>query len=373
MNKRLLTILGGLAALIIVIIGFIYYVSSKNKSTTPPTDSSQAQNNTGGDSGNSSNSGGNEQSAPPTSTSKVHRISDVTGLAPALSYDSKSIWFFTADGHLYKVNLATGLKQEYLLPQKVIIADAIWPISGDDFIIVSGSGTNKSFYYYDSANKNFITYPQNLKEMDFMPDGSKIAYNWVSGLNSELSIADKQAKNFQNIVSLPSADQTIKVSPSGTRAFTYDKSNPQDGKLNLVDLNAKTVVTIGTSNENSAVWSPDGKHFVYNRADGKTKNNQLWLGDAQAVTNLPLHIEASVSKVAFDKDGSNIYIAAPTVDGLSETVWKVDVASLTKTQLFKPADNDPRINSSNLLVSGDGTELYFKNSDGYVYSIDLGQ
>ncbi|MBU6447598.1 hypothetical protein KGQ24_02025, partial [Patescibacteria group bacterium] len=58
-------------------------------------------------------------------------------------------------------------------------------------------------------------------------------------------------------------------------------------------------------------------------------------------------------------------------DGLSEEVWKINLSTMSKTKVFTPADNDPAINSSHLLISSDGATLYFLNSDGYIYSVQL--
>ncbi len=405
MNKKTLWLLGGIFGLIIIIGGIIVFIKNNNASGTN-SNTAQQQNTTKNStsasqsaspsasssssaqqssSQNAAQNSSNQQTSSQQTSSQqtasqqtaaadIHKISDSPAIAPIFSFDGQTLWYFTSDGHLYSLNPSTGLKQEYLLPQSVTIDNAIWPAQGDDFIIVSGTGTSKIFRYYDSSAKTFINYPANVKEADFMPDGQKVAYNWVSGTTSELSIAAKDLTGHKTIATLPQADLTIKVSPLGDRAFAYDNSNPQSGKLYYINFTTKKVTTLPTASENDAVWAPDGKHFLYNRNTGGksgSSSNELWLGDIDAGTDTDLHIASKVSKAVFDKSGNNLYVAAQTVDGLSEEVWKIDLTAMQKTKVFSPADNDPAINSSNLLLSGDGTTLYFINSDGYIYSVSL--
>ncbi len=380
----MLWILGALLGLIII-VGIVIFIA--NRQPAAPTlgqvvnqQASSASSANQADQAAAAAAAQNSAQAPASTTQKsstgIHKITDSQAIAPALSYDGQSMWYFTADGHLYKINLQTGLKQEFILPQKVSIVDAIWPSNGDNFVVASGSAGNQLFYYYDGAARQFIAYPSNIKGLDFMPNGSQVAYNWASGLTSEFSIADKTTKNHQTIVNLPVQGLTIKVSPLGNQAFAYDAANPQNGKLYYILVDSKKIITLPTALDDTALWSPDGKYFVYNRnsaAVGAAKTGELWLGSSSEAKDTDLHIAAAVSKVVFDKSASSIYVVAPTLDGLSEEVWKIDLLTLDKTKVFKPADTDAPIKANNLILSSDGSTLYYKNSDGYVYSLPLSQ
>lgn len=380
MNKKILLIMGGVLGLIIVVAGFLLFLNTQNKktaaiqttdtsaSTTTTTDASTS-------SGTDNSSGGNI----PTGgiLSKVKKISDSAVIAPVLSLDGKSVWFFTSDGHLYKINLTSGLKQEFLLPSKLSISDAIWPGIGNDFIIVTGSGSAKTFNYYndalkDSPDQKFLTYPNNVRQIDFLQDGKHIAYTWVTDKGATLALGNFDMKEaFENIVALPSPDLSVKVSPSGNRAFLFNVNNPQDGNLYYVSFKDKKLVTLHTSSENSVVWSGDGKRFIYNRDSGDgSKNNKLWLGDSSAISNKDISLNSAVNKTTFDKTGSNIFVAVS--NGGSDDIWKVDASTLAKTKVFSASDaGSIKINATNLFVSDDGATLYFKNDDGYLYSVPI--
>ncbi len=361
MNKRVLIALGSILGLIIVIVVFIVIVNSRSKApaVTENNNPETTQNNT-------------ENQNPAASPDQLTKLSDGAVLAPILSYDGKASWFFTADGHLYKLNLSTGLKQEYLLPTYLNVTDAIWPLNGNDFIVVTGTGATKTFNYYNAETKAFSEYPSNVKSVDFTPDGKHVIYNWVSGAKSTLSLADPDLKNFQNVLDLPAGGLTLKVSALGNKVFAYDHANSQDGKLNLVNLDSKKLVTLRTSQDNAVLWSPDGKKFVYNRdPDGKTENNSLWLGDSEEVTNRQLNISGAVSKVVFDQSGKYLFVASVGLDDQTESIWKIDLQSLQKTKVFKVKDLVTKIDASDLLISPDAQILYFKNADGYLYSVML--
>lgn len=358
MNRKTLLFVGGILALVIagLVVFLVLNSKSKNAAEQQSTDTTN-----------------NTTTTVPDTTSKLQKVSDTNVVAPILSYDSKAVWYFTPDGHLYKLNLSTGLKQEFLLPSKLDIVSAVWPRAGSDFIIVANKSGVRSYNYYnddfkDNTDQKFYAFPDNVKDLDFLPDGKSVLYNSVVGKNSLLVIGSYDLKTSSIVVNMPDKDLRVAVSPDGSKALAYNKNNPTDGKLYLVSIaDKKIITTLKTSQENSALWSPDGKKFIWNKANG-LPNNELWLGDANAPINNDIGLAGSVSKVAFSSDNQTAYIAAP--DGSGDSFWKVDLSTLVKTKIFSVSDaNGTDVHASNLLVSNDGATLYFKNSDGFLYSI----
>src|SRR5689334_13781319 len=105
MNKKLFMIIGGVLLVIIVVGGVFAYLSGKNKSAVQNQTSDQTTTDT---SNTTSNTGASAGSASPL----LKKITDAASIAPAISFDGQAVWFFTAEGNLFKVNVATGLKQE---------------------------------------------------------------------------------------------------------------------------------------------------------------------------------------------------------------------------------------------------------------------
>jgi hypothetical protein len=388
MYKKIYLFLGGILLLIVIVISFIFFIKARSSVPAQP-----AANNSGTFvtvNGNGSNSGNNPTATPtpnpvsnPTATptptpqptsqpaaNGLNQITDSYAVSPVLSYDSKLLWYFSQDGHLYNVNISTGLKQEYLLPTNFKVDNVIWPSIGNDFIVETDSGLGKTFYYYNSQAKNFINYPANVKEVDFMPDGTHVLYDWLDASGKgQLSLANFDLTAHKKIMDLPDSDDVVKVSPLRDRAFFYKNNTPADGKLYYVNLDTAKSFVIKTAGNNAVAWSADSSHFIYYRlgSDQNASSDQLWLGNLDANTDTMLGASLPLSKAAFDSTGRNLFIALPNQTGAGDSFWRIDTKTFLKNQFFSGAN----INASNLLVSNDGNTLYFKNKDNNVYSVPI--
>ncbi len=381
MNKKVIIYLGGILVLIIVVVGIILMVNAKNKKpTTDTTVTDQNTNTTDTNTDTTTNTNTNTDTTTTDTTTVQSRITKVSAepvVSPVLSFDGKAVWYFTSAGSSYKVNLSTGLRQEYALQDKAATYEAIWPNSGADFILVSGNDPSRTFRYYNSDTKQFTEYPTNFKGVDFTSDTKSILYNWVKDNKSTLSTGNLRNSTFQNLIDLPESGLTVKAGPNINRALAFNKDKPDSGKLYLILIDTKKVITLKTGVDNSAIWSPDGKHFLYNRNPDETAvNKNLWLGDSTAPVDKDLGIVSTVSKAVFDSTGANLYVAvADTAGDGGDVIWKIDLSTLQKTQIFKPLSTDvpSTISVSQLLISPDNTSIFFKNSDGYLYGYKIGQ
>jgi hypothetical protein len=145
--------------------------------------------------------------------------------------------------------------------------------------------------------------------------------------------------------------------------------------------------TIKTNVENQGVWSADGQHFVFNKYNATALSDAtLWLGSiSSSKGDISLGITAALSKIDFNTTGSIMYYAAPdsgasaasaSNDATSsgsitrpDSLWSYTMATGSKTEIFSGDTNG--ISASNLMISNDGNTLYFKNSDGYIYSVPV--
>ncbi len=373
----------GILVLIIITVSFIMYLSGKNKIANQPQNQQESQqppnpasggsgSGTGSGSGSGSgNSGSGSGSSAEQSSSNaiLTKITNDQAVGPSLSYDGQAIWYFTPDGHLYKENLGTGLKQEKLLPSQIAASAVIWPQAGNDFILESDSSAGKSFYYYNSSDGSFTRYPPQVKEVDFMPDGKTVAYDWSDNSGSYLSVANSDLTQHQTIVKLPDKDEVVKVSPtSANMILAYNANDAQSGKLYYIKVDAKTITAIKTGESDQAEWAPDGIHFLYYKLNAKNPSDkELWLGNIQQGTDQALGIDVPLSKAVFSGDSSDLYFAASGSSG--DSIWKMDLQNLSKSLAYSSQGNP--VTAENLLLSSDSGTLYFINSDGYIYSVNL--
>jgi hypothetical protein len=373
MNKKVKMVLFLILGLIILTSAFIYFLNKRsvNQNKTPATNTQNPDSNSG------NNSGGNNAVDPDAaerteSTKKLTKLTDSAVVSPALSYDAKAMWYFTTDSKLNKHNLETGLKQEYVLPDHPKVDAVIWPSSGNDFIIVSNETGSNLYYFYNSQNQTITPYPNKIRWVDFMPDGKHIIYNWVENGKSTLSIADSNTGNHHTISDLPDPGMAIKVSSQGNKAFAYNPGSASDGKLDYIPFEKSKIILIKTGSNNAVLWSPNGQNFVFNKLDPNGDNNgQLWLGDITNAQDKPLGLNTTANKTIFDSKGDNFFLAVPSIDS-GDAVWEINTQTLTKKRVYL-GNSGSLLDISNMQYANNesGEYLYFKNSDGSLYSLKL--
>ena len=375
MNKKAIIFLGSIAGLIVIIVVVIIVIASRNSSstatqtsTTTPTTTTTTTTTT------PTTTPAPVQPTPITitPTTKLLRMTDSVAVGPVLSYDGTLLWYFTADGHLFKIDLKTGAKQEFILPTNLKVNNVIWPQTGSDFIVETDNATGKTFNYYSSKLNTFTAYPANVKEVDFMPSGQQVVYAWLDDASGKatLSIANFDLTAHVKIANLPDSDDVIKVAPTRARAFYYKAASPADGKIYYVNLTNKSIFSIKTAATNLVDWAPDSNHFLYNRLgpDGDAASTQLWLGDLDAKTDTALGINGTPAQAAFDRTGATLVVAQTNQNSEDFLVSSLQTA---KKQTVSTGTG-VLVNAAHMFVSNDGATLYFLNSsDGFVYSLPI--
>jgi hypothetical protein len=359
MGTKQKIILGILAGLILVTGGALAYLKFFNKSNTVTEVDTSKEDDTNVDNAVNGQPG---------------RVTDAPAFFPTLSYNGNDLWYFTSDGKLMKLILPTGVKQEYILPYSISPTSVYWAPRGDNFIAEIVSGSAKKVLFYNASTKSFVEYPAAIKHANFMPDGTHVAYNWVDdkGL-STISVADFDTKGFKKVADMPEGNLGLQASPSGKGLFAYNLGNPASHTLHYIDFENNKTIPIKTSQNNMAIWSPDGKKFVFNKFDPNASgpNSVLWLGDitGSASSDKKIALSAPVNKAVFDTTGKYLYIAVPEADG--DGLWRYDVSSGEKRQLYKPNDFKIKTTFSNMIPSPDGKWVYYVNADGYVYGVNV--
>jgi hypothetical protein len=394
MNKKVYAILGGILLLIIIVVGFILFLKSKSATpvaTTTPTTTGAGTIGNFTPTPTPTSAAGTfaptvtatptpVPTAAPKSASVLTKLSTGTAIGPAFSYDNQSMWYFSPDGHLYKVNLQTELKQEYPLPSNSETTSVIWPLVGNDFITVSttAAGAN-TFSYYSSASKTFTVYPSNVTSVDFLPDGIHVAYEWVDSKTGkgELQVASANLTGYKNIAALPDVDDVVKVSPLGNRALAYSASAPTNGKLYLITLDTDQIYTLATAASNQAIWAPSGQNFIWNKNVTSPTVPSIsadeYYGDLTTEKDTDLKIQTPVSKISFDSTGQNIYYAVSYAGGAGDTLFRMNLQTLRPASILTSAAAGTQLDAYNLLISSDGNTLYFRNqANGFLYSTPVG-
>jgi hypothetical protein len=313
---------------------------------------------------------------------------NVTAINPTLGGNGSSVQYYNpTDGKFYKLD-ANG--NAVLLSDKVFhnVSNVVWAPQKSKAIIEYPDGA-KILYNFDTGKQ--ATLPSNWNEFDFSADSSKIVMEStaVDPENNWLAVANDDGTNAQPIEQVGENGNTVypSWSPNGQTVAMYTKG---------VDLNRQEVFFVGLNGENfkstivegrgfEPKWSTAGDKLAYSvySTDSDLKP-KLWVVDAQG-NNIgsgrkDLGLETWASKCTF-ADNKTMYCGVP--EGLDTGAGLVpDLAQNTRDNLYKVnietgekslvAIPDGDFNMSNLVVTSDGGNLYFTDSNTKVlHKIEL--
>lgn len=95
-------------------------------------------------------------------------------------------------------------------------------------------------------------------------------------------------------------------------------------------------------------------------------------GDLTSEKDTDMNIQTPVAKMAFDSTGANLYYAVAAADGSGDSLWKMNLQTFMPTEILTSAQAGTQLDAYNLLISPDGSTLYFRNNaDGYLYSVPV--
>ncbi len=271
----------------------------------------------------------------PNLTLEAKKLVTDNVVSPVSSYNKQAIWYGSENGHLFRMDLLRRDSTEYMLPSSPVAAwtRIIWPSTGNDFIVVGRTGSADRFYYYSDIAKEYKQLPANMKDVQWMPDGKRIASIWVgSDAKASLVVSDADGTNFKILKGLPWTDMVMKVSPAQTQAVLYrTASSDPVNKLYLFDLNSGEYQEVATEGNNAgSVWSPDGKRFVYGKGTGT--GSELHVYDIEKKKSTDLKVKGQIDRVSFTEDGFGVYYVNATSQG--NQLMSVDVSRLTTTNIY---------------------------------------
>lgn len=181
-------------------------------------------------------------------------------VSPVLAYDNLSIWYFSKQsGELLRQHLKNkeDLKS-YPLPEHKPVSFALWPTSGSEFIL----GTSDGLFLYHSETEQLLPYPKQIKYIDWIVGGQRIAYVWADNRGSFLSVAEADNRNHETIAALPKPDFKVSVTPNGRSFVVYSSAEPRPIYFVTQGLGVLEPITERTQVLRGKV-SPDGRLFAY--------------------------------------------------------------------------------------------------------------
>ncbi len=301
---------------------------------------------------------------------EIKELVDERAIAPISSFDGNAVWYFTANGRLFRVNTDGSGLSEFPLPQLTSgnLVDVAWPIEGNDFIAITATSAGEVKNYYDSVQKKYVALPANIQSFDWLPDGKRIAYVWKSGDNAtqQLVMANADGTGFRTIKNVFWPDLQVKASPLGKEVLLIRSMiEGQVNKIYRANLETGAIdIVIDEGRNLDALWLPGGEKFIFAQ-DNITRIPRLFLYNFSSRQVVDLNVNTTLDKVVVNKDGKYLYAAAPKKDNTGDEFVKLDLATYKLETYFDPGED---LRAKNLIMVGNN--LYFVNSrDGKIYYI----
>jgi hypothetical protein len=299
----------------------------------------------------------------------IVKILDESVISPAIAYNNNSVWYFNAEGRLFSINTDGSNLSEFTMPAiSGSLKKALWPKDGPDFITVTGNGTSEIKNYFNSKAKIFTNLPANIQSLDWMPDGKRVVYVWLTGggKSQQLVLADADGTGFKKISDLFWPDLAVKAGNDGKTVLMYRTNAAGDtNKVYAVNLNTGEISTILSYGKNiAASWLSSGNKFLFAQSSTATYP-KIFLYDMDSNHATDLGLNTILDKIVSDASGKYLYAAVPKKDNSGDTFVKIDLGSLANQSYFDPSSE---VRVRNIMLAGNSV-FYTDNRDGKLYTI----
>jgi hypothetical protein len=393
MNKRIL--IGG--AVILLVIGAIVFIiasRSSNEPAPPPPEEEQpiAEEPVEEPPEDTPAFPTDGEPAPlpeeetPQPELRVEAVSSDVIISPVLALNGEAVWYFTRSGELVRYDLATREVTPQDLPLVSNLLEVLWPVRGNDFIVIQRStqGLPRK-RLFDAAENTFIDLPQQIQNLDWFTDGERIAYSWLRADGGmELKVANSDSTDYEKVTDLFQPDYVIKVSPEGDSFLLYRQpaSDRRVNKLYKVSADGSSFVPLILEGHNTgARWLPDGSGFLFTRWNDARAASELWYVNLASTELKNLGLSTSLDKIAVSRDSKTLYFALPRsipqADFLvalptEDVLWKMDLVTLEKTPVVSEDEFGSRTDMRDLFLNLDESILFYVNGwDSKLYSAKL--
>ncbi len=306
---------------------------------------------------------------------KTTKISETDSLAPTLSADGNSLYFYNkSDGKFYRTN---DRGEKTLLSNKTFysVQKVNWAPNKQKAILEYPDGAN---ILYDFKSQKQITLPKHWKDFDFSPQSSQIVAKSM-GIDPE---------NRWLITANDDGSKATAIEHLGTEGDrVYSSWSPNNQSIALftesMDFNRQQLYFVGKNHENfkSTIiegrgldfqWTPDGERLIYSvYNDQNDLKPELWIvnakGDGIGSNRQRLNLQTWAGKCAL-ADSNNLYCAVPKslpegaglfsqlAEDSTDNIYKINLQNGSR-QLIAIPDGDYNIN--NITVSKSQGDLYF--------------
>ena len=325
---------------------------------------------------------------------KPYSISDSTEAAENVQFiiegDDFNTVFYYADNAqtLYKAKFTVTdegkIETVYNLPISNPplsgIEKIIWSPKKDASIHKKGS---KAFFFdfkkYNFVSQEEVVYGENIGDIAWSPDDSKIAYYYTPKTGERsLIFANKQNNNLTRVANLNElriSDPYLRFSPSSEWLIVIPRnSNASENKIYLFNAYTRSFKEVSDAGNNlEAKFSPDGSRILYSSYSDDPQNpvkSLVSIMDADGGNKRGLDLRADIDKIDwFQGSSEEIVVATWDEEKKTESIFVYNTEKKQKEGLFIELPEKKVVKE---IVSPQNGNLiyYIANDQFYIVSLD---
>ena len=332
--------------------------------------------------------------APVKTTSTISAVSDEAVLAPVLSPDKNYIKYYSkGTGKVYQINI-DGQQKSVISSQGLAgLKDVLW--SPDETKAITkfvGPDGQAKFYFYDYATEKGIALKNNVDQISWQINGTKIFYKYYDATSKQrtLNVSDPDGTNWSKLADISYRDIDINQIPQSGLVSFWNKPDAFTAtifeSIPVISGNRKTILQGNFGAD--YLWSPNGNSVLLSSTDTRGGSKmQLAVMNSNGGEYKNLDLPTMVSKCVWSKDNKTAYCAFPTgipdnaimpndyMDSkftTTDTFWKVDTVTGKKDRLMDTDKISGQYDAVGLFFNADESKLFFTNKiDGKIYKINL--
>lgn len=312
------------------------------------------------------------------------------GMFPNVRKDGTLVYYDSAQGRFYRRN-PDGTITLLSSQRFYSVSNITWSTDASKAVLEYPDGSN---IVYDFDKNKQYTLPREMQDFDFSNNDQMIASE-VIGEREEsnwIVTSNPDGSNIQFIERIGDQENNvdINISPNSQVVALYRQN---------VSANNQEVLFIGRQGENfkslttnglgfEGQWTPDGQNLLYNTfSAGNGFRPTLSIvsasGNNIGTNNINLGLQTWSDKCTTSSNSSFAYCAVPQdlpfgsgwypelAQNSPDTFYKIDLNSGQVTLLAEPVGSQPYYSASSVFLSSDEKTLYFQDSSGSVYGINL--
>jgi len=318
---------------------------------------------------------------------KVFEISSSPVLGAAISQDKSHIVYYLKENGNIKQTDLDGQNIKTISSFYIAnLSSAKWSPNKNMVVCSKLEGNKEIQYIYNYSTKKSYDLSSRMRNVCFSKNNSKIAYNYASDKENNISISDTDGTNWDIILNTRLNNPSLEwIDNLKIAVYEWPTYKNTSSVLIVNTSNFHLDRILSGKNGLSAKFSPDSKKVFYTYADSSGKNFKSGILEMEDKKESALESATLVEKCVWSQNNKDLYCAIPENLPYSEMPNKYYQSSFSTKDIFVKINSETNaelvilpkiasidIDASELFLSPTEDRLYFTNKyDGFLYGLQL--